>query len=184
VSQKPVIVSRKRVFKGKKFDYEQVSVQGESGKTHKREYVKHPGAVTIVPVLEGRGREGKSVVLVKVYRASVDQMVWECCAGTIDRGEKPAACAKRELVEETGYRPGKLVKLAAFRTSPGLSDELMHAFVATGLKYVGQDLEEDEALEVHIVSVAEAMEMIEGGEIADGKTVAALLLAARGGWLK
>jgi ADP-ribose pyrophosphatase len=181
-TRQPRIVARRTLHKGRKFDYMQVKVRASSGEVHDRQFVKHPGAIVVVAVLDTHG--GKKLVMERVYRASVDAMVWECCAGTIDKGETPRACAARELIEETGYKAARLEKLLAFRTSPGLSDEMMHAFVARNLTHVGQKLEADEALEVHLLSVAETMTMLDRGEIADGKTIAALLLAERKGYLK
>lgn len=175
----PVVLSREVLHHGKKFDFERLTVRQSSGKQMQREIVRHPGAVVIVPVLpDGR------VVLIEVFRISLERMSTECCAGTIEpRGEPPMACAARELIEETGYKAGSLKPLGTFYTSPGMSDELMHAFLATGLEHVGQDLEEDERIDVKIVAARAALEMIDRGEIADGKSILALLLAARAGHL-
>ncbi|MFN0012649.1 MAG: NUDIX hydrolase [Phycisphaerales bacterium] len=173
----PQVLSRETLHKGKKFDFERLTVRQPSGRTMQREVVRHPGAVVIVPVLPS-GR----VVLIRVFRIALERMSIECCAGTIEpRGEDPAACAARELIEETGYRAGTLAPLGAFNTSPGLSDELMHPFVATSLTHVGQHLEEDEHIEVFDVAATEAFRMIEVGDIRDAKSMLALLLArARG----
>ncbi|MGD9688503.1 MAG: NUDIX hydrolase [Phycisphaerales bacterium] len=177
----PAIIARRTLHHGRKFDYQQVTVRHASGREHAREFVRHPGAVVVVPVLQTPG--GPAVVLIRVYRAAIDAMSLECCAGTLEPGEDPAACAGRELIEETGYRAASIAHLASFRTSPGLSDELMHAFLATGLTHVGQDLEDDEEIEVRVVPAAEALALIDCGEIADGKSIAALCLAARRGHL-
>lgn len=177
----PVILERRPIHTGRKFNYEQLLVRSPSGREHTRELVRHPGAVVVVPVLSGPG--GKGVVLIRVWRASIEALSVECCAGTLERGEDPAACAGRELIEETGYRSGRIQRLGTFRTSPGLSDEMMHAFVATDLTLVGQDLEEDEDIEVFKVSAGEALAMIDRGEMADGKSIAALLMAHRQGFL-
>jgi len=174
----PEIIGRSLIHKGRKFDFESLTIRQPSGRVMTREIVKHPGAVVIVPVLpDGR------VVLIRVFRISLGKMSQECCAGTREAGEDPAECAARELIEETGFKADRLVKLATFFTSPGLSDEAMHAFVATGLTHVGQDLEEDEHIEVELVAAAEVLQRLDRGEIADGKSMVALLLAQRQGWL-
>lgn len=183
----PGIVSRTTLHIGRKFAYEQIEVRGGSGKTHTRQYVKHPGAVVIVPIIESA--TGQEIVLIRVYRASLDQMSWELCAGTIDRkadgtAEDPAICAARELIEETGYKPGRLTPIATFHTSPGLSDEVMHAFLATELTHVGQHLEEDEDIEVRVVPAGVALSMLQTGELRDGKSMVALMMAARQGHLR
>jgi ADP-ribose pyrophosphatase len=183
----PGIVSRTTLHVGRKFSYEQIEVRGGSGKTHTRQYVKHPGAVVIVPVIESA--TGQEVVLIRVYRAALDQMSWELCAGTIDRKpdgtpEDPAVCAGRELIEETGYKPGRLTPIATFHTSPGLSDEVMHAFLATDLTHVGQHLEEDEDIQVRVVPAGVALSMLQTGELRDGKSMVALMIAARQGHLR
>lgn len=174
------VLKSELLHKGRKFDFERLTVAYPSGKTHQREIVRHPGAVVIVPILpDGR------VVLVKVFRISLGKVCVECCAGTIEpKGEKPRACAERELVEETGYAAGKLIGLEAFYTSPGMSDELMHPFVAKKLKEVGQQLEEDEDIEVVVVKPKALWKMVERGEIRDGKSLVALMRAREAGYLK
>lgn len=174
----PQILSRKTLFKGKKFDYEQLLIRNPAGREHTREMVRHPGAVVIVPVLpDGR------VALIRVFRASVQQMTWECPAGTLEPNEPPMTTAFRELIEETGFEAASMTPIGRFMTSPGLSDEWMHAFLATGLKSVGQRLEEDEAITVHPTDVGRVFQMIDDGEMADGKSLTALLLASRRGLL-
>ncbi len=115
----PTITARRTLHHGRKFDYEQLTVRAPSGKEHTRELVRHPGAVVIVPLLETP--KGRCLVLIRVYRASLDALAWECCAGTLEKDEHPALCAGRELVEETGYQARTVTELARFHTSPGLS---------------------------------------------------------------
>lgn len=174
----PQILARTLIHKGRKFSFEALTVRQPSGREMTREIVRHPGAVVIVPVLpDGR------VVLIRVFRISLGRLSLECCAGTLEASEDPAHCAARELIEETGYRAGKLAPLATYFTSPGLSDEAMHAFVATDLTHVGQDLEEDEHIEVELVSGPEALARVDRGELTDAKSMIALLLAERRGFV-
>jgi ADP-ribose pyrophosphatase len=171
----PSIIGERTLHTGRKFDYVELSVRNpSSGLTHSRQMVRHPGAVVILPMLpDGR------VVLIRNYRVTARQWLIELPAGTLDAGEAPEACARRELLEETGYRAGSVRTLGAFRTSPGMSDELMHAVCATGLVHEQQHLEEDEHIEVMPVTPAQAMAMVDQGHIADGKTLATLLLGVR-----
>src|SRR5437867_5841802 len=132
------------LHRGRKFDLEMVELPGPGGRTLKREVVRHPGAVVILPILDP-GR----LVLIRNQRPALGKEIWELPAGTLDPGEAPEACAKRELIEETGYKAASLTPLGRFYTSPGFSDELMFAYAAAGLTHVGQALEEDEHLTVH-----------------------------------
>src|SRR5262245_29255088 len=120
----PVINSVDPIVVGTKYDYVRLHVTSSRGKAATREIVRHPGAVVVVPVLD----DGR-VVLIRNFRLSVRGWIYECCAGTIERarnadgsfgkGEEPAACAARELVEETGYKAGKIEALGSFFTTPG-----------------------------------------------------------------
>jgi len=139
-----------------------------------REVVRHPGAVLIVPRLDG-----DRLALVLNYRVAVNKRLWELPAGTLEPGESPETAAGRELEEETGYRAAVIAHLGDFYTSPGFSDELMRVFTADELEFVGQRLEPHEDIEVGVVTVDEAMAMIDDGRIIDGKTIAALYLWMR-----
>lgn len=134
-----------------------------------RELVVHPGAVLILPLLA----DGQ-VVLIRNYRFSAGAELLELPAGTLEPGEAPTACAARELEEETGYRAARLEPLCSFYTTPGFTNEFMHAFVATGLEKTAQRLEPTEQIRVEIMPLAAALEATADGRIADGKTIAAL----------
>ncbi len=165
------ITQSERIFDGVKFSVDRIQVAATDGSgIVSRERVVHPGAVIVLPIL-GDGR----VVMIRVHRFIVGQTLWELCAGTLEAGEDPADCAGRELIEETGYRADKLVKLSEFYTSPGFSTELMHAYVATGLTHVGQQLEPTEDITVELLAMDDVLEMIRDGRCRDGKTIAALL---------
>lgn len=174
-------VSRRVLRHGAKFDFEVVTVPDSSGKTLEREVVRHPGAVVILPLLDTPA--GPHLVLIRNWRVALEQWLWELPAGTLERGEDPAACAQRELIEETGYRAATITPLGRFYTSPGFSDELMWAYVATGLTPGATDLEDDERVTVHPVDLESCFQMLERGELMDGKSALTLLRAARAGFL-
>lgn len=180
------------LHKGKKFDLVRVSFAGRSGKVVDREMIRHPGAVCIVPILEaGQGSgaglgsgQGPRVVFIRNRRFAVGASLLELPAGTLNPREDPGVCAGRELEEETGYRAASITPLGNYFTTPGMTNELMHAFVATGLTSVGQKLEEDEDLEPVTVPLDEALGLIDSGELRDAKSIVALVLAQRRGFLE
>ena len=139
-----------------------------------RESVQHPGAVAILPILEG-----DRICLIRNYRIAVDTTLIELPAGTLDPGENPAEAAVRELAEETGYRAGRIEKLGELSMSPGILNERMHLFVATQLASGKAELELGEEIETLVVSFSEALQMIASGQIQDAKTVACLLMFAQ-----
>lgn len=175
-------VVRTTLHRGVKFDYEQLAWISPTGRPLERQSVRHPGAVVIVPILEVPGA-APDVLLVRNFRPSVERTLLEFPAGTRERGEPEHETAARELEEETGYSAATLTPLGRFHTTPGLTDEMMWAFVATGLTPVGQRLEPDEELTVRRATLAELWTWVDSGELADGKSLAALLLATRRGLL-
>ncbi len=137
---------------------------------------KHPGASAVVPFLDD-----ENVVLLRQFRHAAGGVIWEVPAGKLDRGEDPLTCAARELEEETGYRAGRIVKTGSVLTTPGFTDELIHLFCAYDLAPGKFAPEPHEVLRTEVVPLARALAMIESGEIRDGKSIAALFLAARRG---
>lgn len=164
------------LLKCNKFDVEQITTTGEDGRTLTRQVIRHPGAVVIVPVLP----DG-SVVMIDNFRPTVDAVLLELPAGTLERDEPAETTAHRELIEETGYRAGKMVKLHEFYSSPGISDEIMHLFVASELEQGAPQREAGEEIENRIVSREEIEQMLRAGQIIDAKTLTGLLLWLRSG---
>ncbi|HEX5106734.1 MAG TPA: NUDIX hydrolase [Pirellulaceae bacterium] len=144
------------------------------GKTKTREIVRHPGACVIVPLLD----DGR-VCLIRNYRIAVGQTLIELPAGTLEPPEPPHVTAERELIEETGYRAAKIGLLHAFYLSPGILDEKMHLYLATGLTSGETAREEGEEIENWLVPWDEAVGMIFGGQIQDAKTIVGLLWVDR-----
>lgn len=134
-----------------------------------RELVAHPGAVVILPLLDDQ------VVMIRNHRWAINRELWELPAGTLEPPEPPDLCAGRELVEETGYRAGRIVPLINFYSSPGFCSELLHTFVATDLEHVGQHLEETEKIQVELLPFTSVLEMVKSNQICDAKTIATLL---------
>lgn len=139
-----------------------------------REIVRHPGAVAMVPLLDGN-----RVVMVKQFRHAAGRVMLEIPAGTLEPGEDPLAAAARELQEETGYKPGALEPLGSEHTAPGYTTELIHLFLATDLEESRLDQDDDEFIETVILPFDAALESVMAGEITDGKTMLGLLLTAR-----
>jgi ADP-ribose pyrophosphatase len=136
------------------------------------ETVKHPGAVAILALdLDGR------VILERQYRHSVGRFIYEIPAGTLEEGEEPAACAARELLEETGYRADTISEVGSIYTSPGYSSEVLHLFVAKASPGGRQSLEDDEAISISLHPLEEALELVKESGTFDAKSTVLLLLA-------
>ena len=140
------------------------------GRPIRRDIIIHPGAVAILAI-----REDDQICLLQNMRPAVGQRLWEIPAGTLETGEDPLDCAKRELVEEAGLEASIWRPMGYFIPSPGLLSEVIHLFVATGLKQVESCPEPDEDLIPCFLPSCQALEMIRSGDIGDGKTQVALL---------
>jgi len=145
-------------------------VEGKGPEPVARELVVRPGAAVALPITD----DGK-VVMVRNWRWSVDRELLELPAGTMEPLEEPEQCACRELEEETGFVAGTLRPLCRFYTSPGITTEIMHAFVATELSKHEQRLSVDEKIKVEIMSLEQIDHAMRTGQIMDGKTLATLL---------
>ena len=141
------------------------------GSVRNREVVLHPGSVVVVPLVDP-----DHVCLVAVVRAAVGQTLLELPAGTLDREESLADAARRELVEETGYRAGQMLAAGSFWMSPGILRERMHLFVAEDLRPGPQALEPGEQITTTVLPWDEAVAMCGDGRIDDAKTIAGILL--------
>jgi len=149
-----------------------------SGRTVVRQVVKHPGAVVIIPQLED-----SRLVLIAQYRFAVGETLLEFPAGTLETGEAPLDCARRELIEETGYRAEHWRALGIMYPSPGFCDEKQYLFVATGLVPKQAAGDEDEILEVKRLTVQEVERAMADGALVDAKSIAAYARATLQGAL-
>lgn len=163
------IVDTQTLYRGRKFDLAVRSLVNDAGQSVDVAYLVHPGSVVVLPILnDGR------LVLIRNYRCTLDRTLLELPAGTLAAGERPAAAADRELLEETGFRAGRLSELLAFYPAPGISDERMWLYLAEDLRPGATRLEADEEIRVEPTTLAEALSMSRDGRIADGKTMIGL----------
>jgi len=172
-------IESKRVYQGRILDLEVDRVLLPSGGEASREVVRHKGAVVVLPLHEDR-----RIDLVRQHRYPTGSVVLELPAGKLDPGEEPVACASRELPEETGWKPVEIHELGSFFTTPGFTDEVLYAFIATPLEpapEVAQD--PDEAIDNVTMTVEEALDACRDGSIRDSKTIATLFLAQLHGWI-
>ena len=161
------IISSKEVYKCKLFSVTEEEAEEPKGGFHlKRSVVRHAGSAVMMAV-----DERKRVLLVRQYRLPAGDYLWELPAGRLDPGEKPLQAARRELVEETGYRAKKWDKLASFFVSPGYVAERMTIFLASGLTPGQPQPMEDERIETRWFKPKEIAAMIQSGEIHDAKTM-------------
>lgn len=158
------------IFKGSRFTVRTLKVKGANGKTVEKDVVLHPGAVTLLPFVDE-----EHIVLIRNQRFVVGQELWELPAGTLEPGEDPLETAKRELIEETGYKAAHIVPLVTFFTTPGFCNEVMYSYVASQLTHVGQSLDDSEQIIVETVKWKDALKMVRDGTIVDGKTIMVLL---------
>lgn len=163
-----------RIYSGKILGLSVHRVEIE-GRSTIREMIEHRGAAAML----GFDEDGR-VILVRQHRYP-HGYVLEIPAGTLERGEDPAECAHREMVEETGYRAEKMTPLVSYYPSIGYNTELIHCYVASGLERISDpDPGEDELITVVKMDIGELIGMIKGGEIKDSKTICAVMIYAAG----
>jgi ADP-ribose pyrophosphatase len=163
------VIRHQEVYSGKIVTLDVDTIRLPSGKTTIREVIHHPGGVTAVPVLD----DGR-ILLIRQFRYPIGKFIYELPAGKLDSGQPPRETMARELEEETGYRAAELTYVSSFYTTPGISDELIHFFIARGLTRCAQQLEEGEHITVEAFSPEECREKIHAGQISDGKTILGL----------
>lgn len=152
--------------RGKNIIFKEIEVKLSTGRITARDIVEHPGSVGIIPLLDE-----ETIILIEQYRSSIKKVLLEIPAGTIDKNEEPVECARRELIEETGYQSNEIKKIIEGYTSPGYTSEKIHMFLATQLKYIGSTPEDDEIIKLRKVKMKDLEKMIENREIEDMKTI-------------
>jgi ADP-ribose pyrophosphatase len=163
-------INSKLLHAGKHFSFRSDEVQLPSGKTVTRDVVDHPGAVAILPILD----DGR-ILLVKQYRYATRKELLEIPAGTLEPGEAPDTCARRELREETGYTAGSMRRILSLYVAPGYSNEIIHIYFASQLRQGEKVMEEDEDIITEAYGLDDLLDMIERNTIEDAKTVAGVL---------
>ncbi len=162
----------KRIYSGRLLGLREDEVRLATGKTGRREICEHPGAVAIVAVTRKR-----EIVLIRQFRKPAEKVLLEIPAGLYKRGEYLRSAARRELEEETGFLAGMIRPVFSAYTSPGYSTERLHYFYASKLKKTVQSYEEDEQIEVELVPIDKAFNLVKEGKINDNKTVVGITIA-------
>jgi len=168
----------RRVYAGRLLNVDLETVDAPDGSTLQLELVHHPGAAAVVALASPIESDDPSVLLLKQYRYAAGGPIWEVPAGVLEPGEAPAECARRELKEETGAEAERIEHLTTIYTTPGFTDERIHIFLATGITAGEPHPMADEFIEVRAMPISQALELIRNGEIADGKSIVALLYVA------
>jgi ADP-ribose pyrophosphatase len=163
-----------RIYEGKVVHLRLDTVLLPSGRTAKREVLEHRGAVSILPIMP----DGQ-IAMIRQWRTAAQEILWEIPAGGLEENEPPEECAKRELIEEIGYKTDNLTLLFQCYLAPGYSSEMMWCYMAQDMELVGAQPEEDENIELIIKPLEELLPLIDQGIIRDSKTVGALLALYR-----
>ncbi|HEX6052631.1 MAG TPA: NUDIX hydrolase [Gemmatimonadaceae bacterium] len=171
-------IASRRVYDGRVIDLDVDTVRFPNGTVGELEMIRHPGASAVVPFLSDPAGDDPEILLIRQYRYAAEQYLYEVPAGRLDPGEEPAACARRELREETGCEAERVEHLITIFTTPGFTDEKIHLFMAVGLTRGEDAREADEFIEVETLSLSRALGLVEQGVIQDAKTALALLYAA------
>ncbi len=165
-------LAQEKVYTGRAFDVERVSLRLPDGKQRSYDLVRHTNSVTILPL----DRNG-NLLFVRQYRIGVGAELLELPAGVMEIDENPRDCAVREVREETGMAAGRLELLGDFYLAPGYDTEHMFVFLATDLYSDPLDQDADEFLQLVTIPAAQALEMAYSGQIRDSKSLASLMLA-------
>jgi len=168
------VISSETLFTGRVFSVQREEVVEPDGLRATREFIVHPGSVVVMPVFPNG-----DVLMVRQYRHSAEQYMWELVAGRKEPGETPLAGAKRELLEETGYAAKRYTQMLSVFPTPGFVRERMWIFAAEGLAAGKSQPEEDEHITARRFRLREALALIRRGAIHDAKSVAGILYYAR-----
>ena len=167
-------VSSKTVYRGRLLHVLEDTVRLPDGRTTVREYIRHPGAVMMVPLLDDR-----TVILVRQFRYPVGRHLIEIPAGKMEPGEEPLDTARRELIEECGYEAKTWRHLTTIHPCIGYSDERIELFLARDLTHVGHALDDEEFLEVVPMPLDEALAWVKQGKITEIKAIIGLMWLER-----
>jgi ADP-ribose pyrophosphatase len=172
----PRLLSSKLAFKGKVFSVVTEKVEEPGGHVNTVDVIRHHGSVVILAVDESKNPNDPEIIFERQYRHAAGRTLIELPAGRIDAGEAPLAAAKRELIEETGFRAKRWTLLTKYFASPGFLGEYMQVYLAREIREGASAPEPDEHIEVFRLTLSEALALITAGKIHDGKTLIGLLL--------
>jgi ADP-ribose pyrophosphatase len=173
------VESSELAFDGPLFRVYTDEVVEPGGAKVRRDVIRHNGSVVILAVDDSKSKKDPLIVIERQYRHAAQQFLYEVPAGKIDDGEDRLAAAKRELIEETGFRAKKWTELTRYFASPGFLGEWMQVFLAEGLTAGEAEPEDDEKLEIYLVPLSKILRLIDAGEIRDGKTLVSVMLYDR-----
>jgi ADP-ribose pyrophosphatase len=165
------LLATRTLHRGRVFTLARERWRGPGGREFTRETIRHPGAVLIVPFLDAA-----TVLAIRQFRAAARRWLLEFPAGTLERGETPLACARREVVEEVGHRARSWRRLGGVYTAPGFCTEYIHLYAASRLVPQAGVLDADEHIEVVPLALQRLQRLARSGEVEDAKTLAALAL--------
>lgn len=151
----------------------------EKGRTYSRDVVRHNGSIVVLAIDDTKSKRDPMIVMERQYRHAAKEFLLEVPAGKMEPGEDALAGAKRELLEETGYRAKRWRKLVRYFASPGFLGEWMQVFIAEGLTSGAAQPEYDEQLEIELMPLSKILRMIDKGQVRDGKTLISVMLYDR-----
>lgn len=163
-------LSSLNIFNGRVIKLRKDEVRLPNGKISSREIIEHPGAVVVLAV-----DKKNEIIMIKQFRKATEETLWELPAGTLEKGEKPIDCARRELQEETGYYSKKIDKIITYFSTPGFCNEKLTLFFAQELEKKHKNEDEDEFIQVEHVKIEDALKMIKDHMIKDAKTIIGIL---------
>jgi len=178
MTQQPARLASRRAFTGRVISVDVDTVRAPDASTIELEIVRHAGAAAVIPMLGDPADKDPAILMLRQYRYAAGGTLWEIPAGVLQPGEEPLAAARRELEEETGARAASIEHLTTVFTTPGFTDERIHLFWATGLTVGDPRHEPDEFIELRTERLSKVLEMIRTGDIADAKSIVALLFLA------
>ena len=175
-SKKAILVSSKLSYRGKVFDVFTDTVIEPSGVTNVRDVIRNNGSVVILAVDESKNLKDPEIIFERQYRHAAGQFLYELPAGRVEPNEAPLAAAKREMIEETGFRAKRWKLLTKYFASPGFLGEWMQVYLARDIREGTSQPEADEQIEVIRIRLSEALALIAANKIHDGKTLIGLML--------
>src|SRR5580692_7486692 len=173
---KPRLISSKLAFKGKVFSVVSDKVGEANGNINTRDVIRHNGSVVILAVDESKNPRDPEIIFERQYRHAAGRTLIELPAGRVEPHEATLAAAKRELIEETGYRAKRWALLTKYFASPGFLSEWMQIYLARDIREGSATPEPDENIEVFRLTLSEALALVAANKIHDGKTLIGLLL--------